>query len=66
MLITRQDTRCPLVYNILRTETKYKTSMKGFYLMLKKIIALFSRPVPKKPYTPPIQKRCYQPELPFE
>ena len=40
--------------------------MKGFCLMLKKIIALFSRPVLEKPYTPPEQGRCYQPQLPFE
>ncbi len=40
--------------------------MKGFCLMLKKIITLFSRPVPEKPYTPPRQEYCYQPELPFK
>ena len=34
--------------------------------MLKKIIALFSRPAPEKTYTPPEQRRCYQPQLPFE
>ena len=35
--------------------------------MLKKIIALFIRPVPEKTYTPPEQQwRCYQLELPFE
>lgn len=34
--------------------------------MLKKIIALFSRSVPEKPYTPPVQEYCYQPELPFK
>jgi hypothetical protein len=34
--------------------------------MLKKIIALFSRTVSEKPYTPSEQGRCYQPELPFE
>ena len=34
--------------------------------MLKKIIALFSRPTPEKPYTPPRQVFCYQPELPFK
>ena len=34
--------------------------------MLKKIIALFSRPAAKKPYTPPRQEYCYQPELPFK
>ena len=33
--------------------------------MLKKIIALFRRPVPEKPYTPPVPVRCYQLELPF-
>ena len=40
--------------------------MKGFCLMLKKIIALFNRFVPEKPYTPPRQEYCYQPELPFK
>ena len=39
--------------------------MKGFCLMLKKIIALFSRPAPVKPYTPPIPAVWYQPDLPF-
>ena len=34
--------------------------------MLKKITALFSRPAAEKPYTPPSQEFCYQPELPFE
>ena len=34
--------------------------------MLKKIIALFSRSVPEKPYTPPRQVFWYQPQLPFE
>ena len=34
--------------------------------MLKKIIALFSRPAPEKLYTPPRQEHCYQPELPFK
>ena len=34
--------------------------------MLKKIIALFSRPAAKKTYTPPRQEYCYQPELPFK
>ncbi len=40
--------------------------MKGFCLMLKKIIALFRRPVSEKPYTPPRSEYCYQPELPFK
>ena len=35
-------------------------------IMLKKIIALFIRPVPEKPYTPPRQEYWYQPELPFK
>ena len=34
--------------------------------MLKKIIALFRRPVPEKPGVPPAPVRCYQPELPFK
>lgn len=34
--------------------------------MLKKIIALFYRPVPKKTCPPPVPVRCYQPELPFK
>ena len=34
--------------------------------MLKKLIALFRRPVQEKPYTPPRQVFCYQPELPFK
>ena len=34
--------------------------------MLKKIIALFSRPASEKPYTPPRPEYCYQPELPFK
>ena len=34
--------------------------------MLKKIIALFRRPVPEKSYTPPRQECYYQPELPFK
>ena len=33
--------------------------------MLKKIIALFIRPVPEKPHTPSHQEYSYQPELPF-
>ena len=34
--------------------------------MLKKIIALFSRPVPEKTYTLSEPVRYYQPDLPFE
>jgi len=34
--------------------------------MLKKIIAMFSRPAAEKTYTPPAPVRCYQPDLPFE
>jgi hypothetical protein len=34
--------------------------------MLKKIIALFCRPVPEKNCQPPCRKYYYQPELPFK
>ena len=34
--------------------------------MLKKLISLFIRITPEKPYTPPAPVRCYQPELPFK
>lgn len=34
--------------------------------MLKKIIALFIRPIPEKAYIPPRKVYCYQPELPFK
>lgn len=33
--------------------------------MLKKLIALFRRPAPKKTYIPPAVVQYYQPELPF-
>ena len=46
--------------------SKTKIQIAKEVIMLKKIIALFRRPVPEKPYTPPEQGRCYQPELPFE
>ena len=45
---------------------KTKIQIAKEVIMLKKIIALFSRPAPEKPYTPPRQEYCYQPELPFK
>ena len=51
--------------NSFTFQVEHKMKIRSF-IMLKKIIALFRRPVPEKPYTPPAPVRCYQPNLPFD
>ena len=45
--------------------SKTKIQIVKEVIMLKKIIALFSRTAPEKPYTPPVTVRCYQLQLPL-
>ena len=51
---------------MLWTERKIKPSMKGIFIMWKKIINFFFRPVEEPAAVPVRPARYYQPKLPLE